>query len=281
MAKIFIVDDDRAMELLADAFRYRGHKAKRLGSVSEALGTLDTILDSDMVILDILMPCPENATSCALHAGGMELFTEIRKRNPKLPIIALSALQDLNIIQVLEEDPPTTFISKWESHPIRDIVARVNSLLGITTTDSTPLPFIVHGHNDKLKLELKNYIQNVLRLPEPVILHEQPNLGRTIIEKFEDYAAASALVFVLLTPDDIGADANDPNDIKRRARQNVIFEMGYFLGTLGRESGQVVLLHRGPIELPGDLAGVVYIDISNGIEAAGENIRREIAHVII
>ena len=139
--------------------------------------------------------------------------------------------------------------------------------------------FIVHGHDDKMKLELKNYIQNTLHLPEPIILHEKPNLGRTIIQKFEDYAAISSIVFVILTPDDIGASEHDSDDTKRRARQNVIFEMGYFLGTLGRESGRVLLLYRPPLELPSDISGVVYINISNGVDKAGEEIRQEIENV--
>ncbi len=139
-------------------------------------------------------------------------------------------------------------------------------------------PFIVHGHDEATKLALKNYLQNVLMLGEPVILHEQPNGGRTIIEKFEDYAGMASMVFVLLTPDDLGADSEAPNDTKRRARQNVIFELGYFLGTLGRESGRVCLLYKRPLELPSDIAGLIYIDITNGIEAAGELIRREVKH---
>jgi len=112
-----------------------------------------------------------------------------------------------------------------------------------------------------------------------LILHERPNVGRTIIEKFEDYASTSQLVFVLLTPDDIVASEGDPDDAKRRARQNVIFEMGFFLGTLGRSSGRVILLYKPPLDLPSDIAGIVYIDISQGIEAAGEKIRKEIEHV--
>jgi predicted nucleotide-binding protein len=90
----------------------------------------------------------------------------------------------------------------------------------------------------------------------------------------------SALVFVLLTSDDVGAEAATPNDKRRRARQNVIFEMGFFLGALGRESGRVLLLHKGPLEIPSDLSGIIYIDITNGIEAAGESIRKEINHVV-
>ena len=63
---------------------------------------------------------------------------------------------------------------------------------------------------------------------------------------------------------------------KRRARQNVIFELGFFLGKLGRESGKILLLHKGPVEIPSDINGIEYIDISNGIESAGERIRKEL-----
>jgi predicted nucleotide-binding protein len=129
-----------------------------------------------------------------------------------------------------------------------------------------------------VKLELKNYLQNTLHLPEPIILHEQPNLGRTIIEKFEDYSKLSTHIFILLTPDDVASNPKEPNEQKRRGRQNVIFEMGYFLGKFGRLSGRVTLLTQGEIELPSDISGVVYIDISQGIEAAGENIRRELSY---
>jgi len=267
------------MDLLADAFRYRGHEALRISCAPDALADFENVTSADAVVLDILIPSPASKSGSVSCTSGMDLLREIRKDHRKLPVIALSATQDKAVIEALEDDPATTFISKWESHPLREMVSLVYRTLGIPQDTEALRPFIVHGHADQLKLELKNYIQNTLHLPEPVILHEQPSLGRTIIEKFEDYAASSALVFVLLTPDDLGASAADPDDTKRRARQNVIFEMGYFLGMLGRESGRVLLLHKGPLELPSDLSGVAYIDISSGVEAAGELIRREIKDV--
>ena len=133
--------------------------------------------------------------------------------------------------------------------------------------------FIVHGHDSLAKLELKNYLQNTLKMEEPIILSEKASSGLTIIEKFEKYAEDCNLVFVLLTPDD---KYSDDGKI-RRARQNVIFEMGYFLGKLGRKSGRVVLLYKGQLDLPNDISGLVYINIDNGVEYAGEEIRREIA----
>jgi predicted nucleotide-binding protein len=135
--------------------------------------------------------------------------------------------------------------------------------------------FIVHGHDHQSLYELKDYLQNTLKLAEPVILRKMPGLGKTLIEKFESEAEAVELVFVLLTPDDEVANPSEPDAQKRRARQNVILELGFFLGKLGRKSGKILLLHKGPVELPSDIVGIEYIDITNGIDSAGETIRRE------
>ena len=161
---------------------------------------------------------------------------------------------------------------------MKDIISRIEQTLGISSSAALPRTFIVHGHDDNSKLALKNYLQNTLDLPEPTILHEQPSVGQTVIEKFERYASQSDLVFVILTPDDVVAPAQDSE--KRRARQNVIFELGFFVGTLGRASGRVFVLYKPPLELPSDLSGVCYIDIASGIEAAGESLRTELRHVL-
>jgi predicted nucleotide-binding protein len=282
MAFIVHIDDDLAMDLLGENLRWRGHRTSRIGSATDALKALDMICAADLVILDIIMSWPESQPARSLSSAcsaGMEIWAEIRKRNRHLPVIVYSATRDSSIVEALSDDEHTIFMSKWDGCSIRELVQHINAMLGLVDQVPQPQPFIVHGHNDTLKLSLKNYLQNTLGFPEPVILHEQPSLGRTLIEKFEDAAAMTAIVFVLLTPDDKLTGTGDNDDSKRRARQNVIFEMGYLLGMLGRESGRVVLLHQGPLELPSDISGLVYVDISNGIEAAGEEIRREIRHV--
>ena len=134
-----------------------------------------------------------------------------------------------------------------------------------------PRAFIVHGHDESSKLQLKNFLQNRLHFDEPLILSELPSRGRTIIEKFEEHAKRADIAFALLTPDDFAASAGSG-----RARQNVVFELGYFLGILGRKTGRVFVLKKGDVEIPSDLQGVVYIDITHGIEAAAERIRSEI-----
>lgn len=109
--------------------------------------------------------------------------------------------------------------------------------------------FIVHGHNEGVNQEVARVIER-LGL-EAVILREQPNSGQTIIEKFESYANRVGFAVILLTADDKMAD----NDTFR-ARQNVIFEMGYFMGALGRCN--VMCLIQNKVEKPGDIDGVVY-----------------------
>jgi predicted nucleotide-binding protein len=88
------------------------------------------------------------------------------------------------------------------------------------------------------------------------------------------------VVFVLMTPDDTGYLTGSSAGAQARARQNVIFELGYFLGYLRRASGRVLILHSGPLELPSDLAGMVSIDIGAGVEAAAEAIRGELAGIL-
>lgn len=116
--------------------------------------------------------------------------------------------------------------------------------------------FIVHGHDAGTKESVARFIAQ-LGL-EPIILHEQANQGRTIIEKFEDHSDVGYAI-VLITPDDTGSSVKEPSKVRQRARQNVIFEFGYFLGKLGRKN--VAGLVKGDIEAPSDYSGVLYIPL--------------------
>lgn len=115
--------------------------------------------------------------------------------------------------------------------------------------------FIVHGHDTEVKETVARFLDR-LGL-EPIILHEQPSSGLTVIEKFEAFANVGFAV-VLLTPDDVGAMAADQTSLKKRARQNVILELGYFLGKLSRK--RVCALYKKDIEIPSDYQGVLYVE---------------------
>lgn len=112
--------------------------------------------------------------------------------------------------------------------------------------------FIVHGHNEELKEKVARTVEK-LKL-RPVILHEQSNEGLTVIEKFEKHSNVNFAV-ILLTYDDFGNVKSEKNQNKR-ARQNVILELGYFIAKIGREN--VMPLYEQGVELPSDISGVLY-----------------------
>lgn len=116
--------------------------------------------------------------------------------------------------------------------------------------------FIVHGRADGLKQTVARAVHK-LTGTEPIILHEQADMGRTIIEKFEDHASEVGFAVVLLTGDDTGGLSG--GDQRARARQNVVFELGYFFGKLGRS--RVAVLYEPGVELPSDVSGLLYIEV--------------------
>lgn len=140
--------------------------------------------------------------------------------------------------------------------------------------------FIVHGRDTKQAYELAWILQKRVGLA-PVILNAETDEGRTIIEKFEKHSDVG-YAFILLTPDDVGALATEKENVKPRARQNVILELGYFLGKLGRKN--VCCLLKGDIELPSDISGIIYkqfkesvseciFDIVEELQVAGCSLR--------
>lgn len=131
--------------------------------------------------------------------------------------------------------------------------------------------FISHGQNELAKLKLKEFVRETLNLV-PLILADQPSDGLTIVEKLEKYGKQCKFALILLTADDETAGGS------LRARQNVIHELGYFHGFLGRE--KVLLLKEGGIELFSNISGIIYLEFPNGhIETTFEGIRKALLHV--
>lgn len=117
--------------------------------------------------------------------------------------------------------------------------------------------FVVHGRGEAIKKRVTDYLRE-LGL-SPVVLNLKPNRGRTIIEKLEHYSSVACAV-ILLTPDDHGSIRRQQAELQPRARQNVIFELGYFVGLLGRE--YVCALYKEGVELPSDIHGVLYTPLN-------------------
>jgi predicted nucleotide-binding protein len=120
--------------------------------------------------------------------------------------------------------------------------------------------FVVHGHDDAHKHELVRLLDRTTPL-NAVVLHEQANRGATLIEKLERHTEDAAFAVVLLTADDEGRAKTGDAALQSRARQNVVFEMGVFFGLLARQ--RVAVLYDQGVEIPSDLAGLIYIPLDD------------------
>lgn len=125
--------------------------------------------------------------------------------------------------------------------------------------------FVVHGRSQEWQSRVADFLQQVLSAEhDVVVLHEQPDRGRTVIEKLEDAAAAASFAVVVITADDEGRLRGSSDELEARARQNVILELGFFFAKLGRD--RVAVLYESETALPSDAAGIAYtrLDPDNG-----------------
>lgn len=137
--------------------------------------------------------------------------------------------------------------------------------------------FVVHGHDEVAKSSLEIFLSEIGL--EPIVLHRQPDEGQTIIEKFEKHSDVG-YAFILLTPDDISylkSEEDLPEDQRKkeyRARPNVIFEFGFFVGRLGRS--RVCCLYTGEVTLPSDVNGMIYKQFNKKIDEVAYSIIKDL-----
>jgi predicted nucleotide-binding protein len=126
--------------------------------------------------------------------------------------------------------------------------SRISAEIQEAAIRSNDTVFIIHGHDDEMKKDVQLFISRAKL--NGIVLHEKPDKNRTIIEKLIEEGNSAAYVIALLSPDDTQEDGTI------RARQNVVLEIGYFIGRLGRE--KVRLLRKGDVVIPSDLQGILY-----------------------
>lgn len=231
--------------------------------------TAENAPEVDIAIIDMYLPAVTGASDIVMR--GEQLGYVLRQRMPHVLIIGMSEYID-NLPRSPIPNLFRKFLPKDRLPPGKTPVVVFEMVERLLTADHKPRMFIVHANDDPTAIALKNYLQNTLNLGEAALLREMASGGRTIIEKFEEEAHDIDLVFVVATPDD---DATG-SPRRSRPRGNVLFELGYFYARLVRLSGRIVVLRKGDVDLPSDISGIVYIDISNGVQAAGEDIRREL-----
>ncbi len=233
-------------------------------------------------VVEIAIPLSDGemvpAGICNIARGGeragLVLGQIIRARYPEIKVVGYSGGSDSTVIDWFQIVGDGYLVKNRDIFPANALEIVERTLLG--ERKHRYRPFIVHGHDHEEMKVLASYIQDTLKMARPVILQREPSKSRTIFQKLEDLARLSSLVFVLLTPDDLAHANRDPSDPAHRARQNVIFELGYFLGRHRSEQRRLIVLKKGELELPSDIEDLICIDVTGGIQAADREIQREL-----
>ncbi|TFH27094.1 MAG: hypothetical protein E4G98_06450 [Promethearchaeota archaeon] len=142
----------------------------------------------------------------------------------------------------------------WDDHGKKVIIETLTQFSH--QLPQSPNIFIVHGQDLGLLHEVEKTVKNLGI--SPIILKDQPNLGRTILQKLDDYADVDYAI-ILLTPDDVGKSQSQPN-FQGRARQNVIYELGYFSSKLGPKNLFILCKNNPKFEKPSDIDGLLYCE---------------------
>ena len=172
-----------------------------------------------------------------------------------------------------------SIIERLELIPLNEAYPDPNPSVPSSSPDPlrTNKVFIVHGHDEVSKNSLEVFLHEIGL--EPVVLHRQADEGLTVIEKFEKHSDVS-YAFILLTPDEIAYLKSEEHktDSERRkeyrARPNVIFEFGFFVGKLGRS--RVCCLYTGEVTLPSDVSGMIYKKYNSSIEEVAYSIIKDL-----
>lgn len=149
--------------------------------------------------------------------------------------------------------------SKIDLLPCSSVNSQITSGKKTVLKDSKKV-FIVHGHDDNLRSKVELFVRELGF--EPIVLFKQPNMGETIIQKLQREANDVVYSIILYTPCDLGKDKDKiDEEMKPRARQNVVFEHGYMCALLGMKN--VCALVDDKVEISGDLSGVLFVPVDN------------------
>ena len=226
--RLLLVEDDSFFALLIT--EYLSDNSIDVVTASTAQEALQIDIQKfDGAVIDVMLPNDPEFSGISQeearggYLAGIALTRRLKREKPNFPIVLLSSDIVGGEARSWARENSVPFVLKYED---RSRLLSALADVGLVQIEERPRTFIVHGHDESTLAELKDYIQNTLHWPEPIVLREKPNSGRTIIEKFEEYAGLIDWVFVLITPDDLTFNPST-DDERRRARQNVIFELGF------------------------------------------------------
>jgi len=270
MASAYIVEDDPFFaESLAGLFTDLGVQPSAFHSVKKIENCLSGPAP-DFLLVDLAIPIE-----------GSKLIGKLESRGGTWAGVALlrhaRAVWNSTHFALLT-GRPTDEARQWcEDNSVEYLIKPVSrSTLERLCRLRRARAFVVHGRDKDALVKLRGALESIGI--DPIVLIDQPNKGRTVIEKFEEVSDSCDCAIVAMCHDDVGRLVSAPiSSDQARVRQNVLFELGYFYAALGRRSGRVILVEFGETEIPSDLAGVVRINGLQDISALVTEMSRELS----
>lgn len=257
MKILFIEDDNVFAQTLIEFLLKEGHLVTYCENVIDFHQAIHTD-QYDLALLDLMLPP-------SYTKEGLSVLSRLREIAPNMVIIMISAKNDkmISIVASAFSEGIYTFLDKNDC----DFMEQLSDSIWEVQRKMNDRIFISYGHNELLKLKLKEFIRERLKR-DIVILDELPNNGLTIVEKLEKASSSCNSAIVLLTKDD------ELKDGGMRARQNVIHEVGFFQGKYGRN--KVILLCEKGVDLFSNISGIMRIEFEpDHFEAVYDSIRIE------
>ncbi len=237
---------------------------------------VEPYLTGDTIVINGTTLDPKNIYRVKITESNDSLDSKVQKtrnedRLDRSPFVFFKGSPEWRAMDI-ETDVTDRFINKA---PDSKKAVRLKSESKIIQSENKV--FVVHGHDIELKNDVELFLREINL--EPIVLHRQLDEGLTVIEKFEKHSDVKFAI-ILLTPDDIGYPKSENSktekerNIELRARQNVIFEFGFFVGKLSRKN--VCCIFKEGVTLPSDLSGLIYKQVNKSVEEVGFLLIREL-----
>ncbi|MBZ0285225.1 MAG: nucleotide-binding protein [Anaerolineae bacterium] len=258
---LFVDNDKDFIEIRKHWLEKEGFIVQPAYNLAEARDILAEGKPINLAILDVrLMPNDPDGDESGLYLA----IETVQSHIPTMILTNFTAYEYVRRVQTWYRGGDISFVDKREKKS-----AFLQAIRGLLKKRNI---FIVHGHDTNAKDAVEKFILQ-LKL-EPVVLANEVDDGRTIFQKLEDYASV-AYVIALLTSDDVCVAQQHTST--PRARQNVIFELGYFIGKYG--TTRVKALVSDNVELPSDIHGLLYIPFHKDSEDWKVRLVREMRSV--
>jgi CheY-like chemotaxis protein len=250
---LFADNDPDFLKTRSECLEHEGYRVIPAWTPTE---TRELLLQGriDLAILDIRLKNDGDEKD----TSGLILAREVALSVPKIILTSFPTVQAVRdaLGQTFNGLPAAVDFIDKDDGP-KALIEAVRKALNVLPSYVEDV-FIVHGHDDAARETVSRFIEHLgLR---PIILRDLPSSGRVIIDQIERFSRVGFVV-VLLTPDDIGYPNGQPKQKKYRARQNVIFELGFFMGKLGHS--RICSLFKEGVEIPSDYQGVIYIPMDS------------------